>query len=256
MDIWDAETIDELHRALVLRQSSGRGRSASVPYELFAKHHGRAPERAAKTAVLLLTDRRWRHAVAPLIAKIDESGLVPPADLDLLAETFVAAGRSVYWEIPQRWFDDDETIQSGGLVMPLRSVREDRTRPAVVDRQVRPPLRRWAAARLLRSDPTSWNQLFQRAEELDGPAAAAVVSGLLDAAEVFDRPAREAIMQLTLAWPHRQVRLLALAALVEQGDPESAYDIASTDGDASIRSWATKQREAALSPQADQWSLF
>lgn len=256
MEIWDAETVDELHRALVLCQFSGRGRDASAPYEVFEKHHVRAPGRSLETAVLLLTDRRWRDAVAALIAQIDEGGLLASADLDVLATTFLAAGRSVYWEIPQRWFDDDETIQTGMLALPLRSIRGDPTQPAVVERQVRPPLRRWATARLLRRDPTSWSQLVQRGKELDAAAAAAVMCGLLDASDVLAPEVRDVITRLALPWPHRQVRLLALARLVELGDPEAAYQLASHDSAASIRSWATKHREAAHSPSPEQSSLF
>ncbi len=61
------------------------------------------------TALLIVTDQRWRNATGRLIRQIDESGLISPDDLDILAQTFLAADRHVYWEIPGEWFDGPAT---------------------------------------------------------------------------------------------------------------------------------------------------
>ena len=77
---------------------------AFEPWCLFHHFHKDHPDGAATTAVLLVTDRRWSNATGRLIRQIDESGLIRPGDLDVLAQTFVAAGPQVYWEVPGEWF--------------------------------------------------------------------------------------------------------------------------------------------------------
>jgi hypothetical protein len=45
-----------------------------------------------------------------LIRRIDESGLVPSEDLDLLAQAFLAAGTDLYSQASPDWFDGPEII--------------------------------------------------------------------------------------------------------------------------------------------------
>lgn len=100
-----AGDVHELHRRLVLYPSAPTSKSdAFEPWCLFHQFHQDEPEGAVATAILLVTDRRWRNATGRLIRQIDESALVPPDDLDVLAQTFLAAGPQVYWQVPGEWF--------------------------------------------------------------------------------------------------------------------------------------------------------
>jgi hypothetical protein len=89
--LWDAASAGEWHRALVLRSPSlGDSHDAFESLLLFRRSvHGDRPEGAAETAMmLLLTDWRWRRGTGRLVRAIEESGLVPEDDLDLLARAF------------------------------------------------------------------------------------------------------------------------------------------------------------------------
>ena len=109
----------EFHRMLVtLPPVPGNTGDTFLPWCLFHKFHEGQPDGAATTAMLLVTDRRWRTATGRLIGRIAESGLVPAEDLDLLAQTFLAAGRCVYWEVPAEWFDGPEIVIEGADTEP------------------------------------------------------------------------------------------------------------------------------------------
>jgi len=99
------ENAGELYRRLLCFGGAGGNKSdAFEPWCLL--HHFRAdePDGAATTALLLLTDRRWRNATSRLVRRIEESGLVPDDQLDLVARTILTAGPQVYWEAPRDWF--------------------------------------------------------------------------------------------------------------------------------------------------------
>ena len=61
-------------------------------------------------------------------------------------------------------------------------------------REIRPPLRRWAAERLVRADPGIWGAMVVRARELDSKNGAAVTRGVLDAIDTLPEPARKLIL--------------------------------------------------------------
>lgn len=101
-----AENADELHRRLLCFGDGGGNKDdAFEPWWLLHRFHADEPDGAAVTALLLLTDRRWRHATSRLVRRIDESGLVLDDQLDLLAQAFLGAGPQVYWEAAGDWFD-------------------------------------------------------------------------------------------------------------------------------------------------------
>jgi hypothetical protein len=114
-----AASLHEFHRMLVtLPPVPGNTGDTFLPWCLFHKFHEGQPEGAATTAMLLVTDGRWRTATGRLIGRIAESGLVPAEHLDLLAQTFLAAGRCVYWEVPAEWFDGPEIVIEGADTEP------------------------------------------------------------------------------------------------------------------------------------------
>jgi hypothetical protein len=204
----------EFHRMLVtLPPVPGNTGDTFLPWCLFHKFHEGQPEAAATTAMLLVTDRRWRTATGRLIGRIAESGLVPAEHLDLLAQTFLAAGRCVYWEVPAEWFDGPEIVIEGADTEPDEpdevSATEASDGPVVAAREIRPPLRRWAAERLVRADPGVWGATVARARELDSKNGAAVMRGVLDAIAVLPEPARKLIVALCADWPQHDVRKAA-----------------------------------------------
>ena len=206
---------EEFHRRLVLYPSAPTTKSdAFEPWCLFQQFHKDSPEGAVTTAVLLVTDRRWRNATGRLMRHIDESGLIPPDGLDVLAQTFLAAGPQVYWELPGEWFDAPAiTIDLGPQAVDNDAAEdveepEDNSDdgPVVVAREVRPPLRRWAASRIVLADPGLWGQLLNQAQDIDPRGGAAIVRGVLDGIDGLTPAARAAVVKLASDWPQRGVR--------------------------------------------------
>jgi hypothetical protein len=88
-----AADADELHRRLVLLPAAdGNPADAFQPLCLLHQFHDDKREGATVTALLLVTDARWKHATGRLINAIATSGCVPDEDLDALAQVFLAAG--------------------------------------------------------------------------------------------------------------------------------------------------------------------
>lgn len=212
-----AEDADELHRRLLCSGDGGGNKSdAFEPWCLLHGVHADEPDGAAVTALLLLTDRRWRNATSRLVRGIEESGLVPDDQLDLLAETFLAAGPQVYWEAPGDWFDGPGIVLDSDNhdvvdAVDDEDLGEPDDRPVVLAREIRPPLRRWAAARAVRSDPDCWNALVKRAREVDPRSGAAIIFGLVDSIDGVAPAARGFLLAIAERWPHRRLRETATA---------------------------------------------
>lgn len=246
--LWGASSGEEFRRRLVVGAPvMGNSHDAFEPLYLFRKFHQDHPGDAVQTAVLLLTDWRWRRATGRLVRDIEESGLVPDEHLDLLARAFVAAGEALYWALPAEWFDGPGLLLSGPATPEGTSPDPEEAPPAVMARRVQPPLRRWATVRLVRSDPSRWGALVQRAPELDARSGAAVMAGILEAVEVLPPHAQEAVVGLALEWGARPVRLAALEYLAGHGQTDRARKRARHDPDAAIRRWS---RHASPRPSA------
>jgi hypothetical protein len=221
-----ADNAAELHRRLLCFPDGGGNKAdAFEPWCLFHEVHADEPTGAVVTALLLLTDRRWCHATGRLVRRIEESGLVPDDQLDLLAQTFLAAGAQVYWEAPANWFGGPAIVLATDD--PADDVIEDEAsgdlddKPVVFAREVRPPLRRWAARRAVRSAPSCWGALVQRARQVDPRAGAAIVHGLLDGIDQLVPAARDVVLHVAENWPHRKLREAA-TALRNPPDPAPA----------------------------------
>jgi len=241
IDLWSAETTDDLRRVLVLHPPVRRTADAFEPYVLLSKHHKMDPTGSAETAMLMVTDPRWRNGVGNLIRRIEQSDILDDSQLDLLAEAFLAAGDAVYWQVPDHWFSDE------GIVIWVDEVEERQDdaqmeegedRPAVVRRTVSPPLRRWAAMRLVGRQPERWGKTFKRARALDARGAAAVISGLLDVVSVLEPATQEFLIQKATSWPNHSVRRLAIGLVAERKGVEAAHAIAICDPNAGVRKWA------------------
>jgi len=132
----------------------------------------------------------------------------------------------------------------GPASIPLE--REDPHGTMVGERHIAPPLRRWASARVLRTDPRTLDKLRARAAELGPIDGGAIASGVLDAVEVLDARGARRTIELGLDWPRGSVRLLALDVLAAI-DPEDAARRAATDPDRKVRAWSP----ARLRPRAE-----
>ena len=211
--LMDARTAADLHRALVLGPPAAFEREPSVPLMYFRNAHDHDPARAAETAMLLVTDPRWRVTAGPLIDAIDATGIVPTDELDVLARTFISAGPTVYWKCPDDWFS---TI---GIIIADRedpgsldkdSCELDEPGPTVAARIVAPVLRRWAAARVVRLNPSSWPDVYARSTELGSEDGGALMRGILDVIDVLPLKARPLVRNEALKSGRGDVRLAAL----------------------------------------------
>lgn len=163
-DLWTAETSDDLRRVLVLHSPMRSSADAFEPYALLSKHHKVDPSSTAVTAMLMVTDIRWRGGAGNLIRRIEQSGMVDDGPLDLLAEAFLAAGDALFWEVPDEWFGVEILIAIDEADQEfVEGEEDDDERPTVARRQVYPPLRRWAAGRLVGRDPQRWGDVYERA---------------------------------------------------------------------------------------------
>ncbi|MBW3546598.1 MAG: hypothetical protein KY452_00460 [Actinobacteria bacterium] len=240
-DLWSARTADELHRILVLHPPIRRSADADEAFALLQKHHETEPSTSAVTAILLVTDLRWRGGVGDLVRRIAESDILDEEQLDLLTRTFLAADEAVYWQLPDEWLGDEVIVVVIDEDHDVSAVSEEESvpdGPTVVRREVAPPLRRWAAAHAARRDSGAWGPVLARARALDARRGAAVAAGLLDAIDSLVPQVQELLVTEAIQWPDQAVRRLGLARIAEQQGPEAAYALAKDDPNARIRAWA------------------
>jgi len=239
VSLWTAAGADALHRVLVLQPGGRNSADAFEPMGLFTKHHASEPGTSEATAMLLLTDQRWRGGVGQLVRLIADSGLLTDEQLDGLAIEFLAADRYVYWPVPDAWF----TAESVALVVS-DDAGEDADEaavseaPALAARGVAPPLRRWAAARVLAREPGAWPRLLATAKDLDARHGAAVVAGMFDSIEFMPAAAQARLVTKGTTWPHQHVRRAALEVVAARDGADVAFQLAHTDPNAKIRAWA------------------
>jgi len=241
--LWSAPNADALHRVLVLRPPVRGSTDAFEPFALLQRHHQSEPESSLITALLLLTDRRWRNGVDRLVRRIADSPILDAEQVDVLARTFIAAANAVYWRVPDEWFDGGEQILINRDGAEPNETDDDGPvdgdeRPVVARRDVFPPLRRWAGAHLLAREPAGWSALWRRAGELDAQSAAAVAAGLLDRVDVLIPDAQALVVKEATSWPDHTVRRLALEYVAAHDGPKVAARLGRNDPNARIRAWA------------------
>jgi hypothetical protein len=188
--------------------------------------------------------------VGNLVRRIAESDILSADELDLLAQTFLAAGDAVYWQVPEEWFGDDSfeiviDVADGdepgnGVDSADGEEPAAAPQPVVARRDVLPPLRRWAAARAVSQTPESLSALLARSRELDARGGAAVLGGLLDSVGELEPVAQQWLIDVGTRWPDQAVRLLALGLLAERQGAEAAHRVAQHDSSARVRTWAAK----------------
>ena len=252
LDLHEAQTPEELWIVLLVPHGI---RSSSVweePYLLFRRFHLEDPTDAATTALLLCTDHRWRKAAHQLIHELADSGLLDGPTLDQLAEWFVTADLEV--SVPPHLFvgapvvftasrTDDATLTvelPRPEQVPPRSRRRRDADLVSVPRSVWPPLRRWAAARHLRSATASWRDLVDIAAELPSRDATMILAGVMDAADTIAEVDRAVAVEVGLTSGSGIVRFAALTALAVLEGPDVAKARAATDPSEKVRAWAKR----------------
>jgi len=243
VSLWTAAGADALHRVLVLQPGGRSNADVFEPMALFTKHHASEPGTSEATAMLMLTDERWRGGVGQLVRLIADSGLLTDEQLDGLAIQFLAADRYVYWQVPDAWFTaesvafvvSDDAGEDAGEDADEAEVSEA---PARAARGVAPPLRRWAAARVLAREPGAWERLLATAQDLDARHGAAVVAGMFDSIEFMPAAEQARLVTKGTTWPHQHVRRAALEVVAARDGADVAFRLAHTDPNAKIRAWA------------------
>jgi len=164
-------------------------------------------------------------------------------ELFVLAETFL--NEAVVWEAPAAWTDGgwiEIVLSESGDDDDDGGPGEDDPPPGAlrIQRDVRPPLRRWAAAELLRQRPGRLDDVLALTQALSARDAAAVVAGVIDAFDALDDPRARGVLETGLGWPAGWVRLVALERLAGGHGLDAARRLAADDPDARIRRWAHK----------------
>lgn len=248
VELWTAGNAEALWKALTLHQSL----SGAHPFEavgLFRRHHGNGEDGAVTTALLLCTASPWGRDTARLIAGLVDTAILGDMDLDELASTFLWSDQFRF-EYPATWIGSewiaiDLEGPEGPASIPLGRVDPDST--VASERHIAPPLRRWAAASVLRTDPRTLDKLRARATELGPIDGGAIASGVLDAVDVLDESGARRAIELGLGWPRGSVRLLALDVLAAI-DPEEASRRAATDPDRKVRAWSPARLSRMAEP--------
>jgi hypothetical protein len=253
--LWLAESAPELWERLVWTGGLGPSANHWDAAGLFRKFHGQGQPGAMDTALLLCTDDRWANATGRMIAEIAASGILTDDQLVRLAERFL--------EDPLRWRIPDELTRGPWVEIVLDehaeaeaeedAVAEDASaepagspdQPIWMARMVKPPLRRWAAATILRQDAARLGPLLARADNLSARDAAFVIAGVIDARDSFDERGAARLIELGLSWPASWVRLLALQLVADRDGFEVAQPRAAGDPSAKVRAWAERLQPVA-----------
>jgi hypothetical protein len=244
-----ADELADLHRALLVGRFDYAEERAD-PVALFRDHHEGGAAGARFTALLLCTEFRSRPDAGRLVRALADTGLLDDDDLDELATTFLEVD-GVTITVPASWagvsLSLDREVAAGLLAAGNATLDEDGEVDPLIPyrRHIRPPLRRWAAERLLRRGHTTAAEVRARARNLDREHRAAVVSGLLDASDTLtDSEVTEAV-KAGLRSEQGRVRRRALEVMVGNGEVAEARCKALADPAAAVRTWGRRLPAAA-----------
>jgi hypothetical protein len=235
------EDAEELCRQL-LASPGGWGSSTRhiEAVELLEQIGGTSELPGSFVVLMVCTCRRWDRVTAGLIAAIEDGRLLDAAGLDELAEAFLSHAHVISyplsWVSPQ-WLEVE--LDSGaGHTCTVDEHTLAQHRPSF-----EPPLRRWAAQRVLRADPARLDDLLRSARAFEPRHRDALVHGLLDSAEGLEEACRRDLIRCGLESAQASVRRTALDRLCELGGPEVASRRARADTNAAVRRWRPRQEQ-------------
>ena len=246
-DITDALT---LWRRLV-SGTVGRPQPPAVAVDAFRRLHRGGEAGALDSALLLCTDRQWHTVSAKVIAGMVDSGILDDDDQDQLADTLLW-NEQVHYRHPIWWIGTTFVEYSLDSPAPGRTIRVDPNTPTTAHRSVWPPLRAWAAGRVLARRRASVRDILEHARSLPARDAAAAVTGAVRVADDLSEDQARTMLDAALAWGHKAPRKAALERLLAGGEDELVQTLAGNDPDAFIRRWASEQ----LGSKATQGGLF
>lgn len=117
--LWLNESTGGLYRALLC----GPGRPPSSDHleavSLFRRHHAEESEGAELTALLLVTERRWRGAAARVMREVEALAILDEDALDHLAELFVWAD-DLWVDCRRGWLEPKVEAAHADTPVPLR----------------------------------------------------------------------------------------------------------------------------------------
>jgi hypothetical protein len=171
-DITDALS---LWRRLVSGATGGAAQP-DVAVDAFRRVHRGGEAGAFDSALLLCTDWQWRTVSAKVIAGIVDSGILDDDDQDRLADTLLWQ-EHVHYRHPIWWIGADFVEYDLDSPGPGRTIRVDPNTPTTAHRSVWPPLRAWAAGRVLSRRRASVGDVLEHARSLPARDAAAAVTG-------------------------------------------------------------------------------
>jgi hypothetical protein len=193
-------------------------------------------------ALLLCTCRRWDRVTGRLVAGIEASGSVSEPELDELAETFL--GDEVGIVYPLAWVSPEWLEIDLSDPRNAKRLRVDEHTPARDKRRIAPPLRRWAARRVLCAAPPRFDKLLGVAGRLDPHGRGALILGMVDASSQLSEDARRTLARVALDTGMARVRCAALDLVCELDGTDVAFERARSDRDAKVRAW--RPREPSL----------
>ncbi len=133
------------------------------------------------------------------------------------------------WACP-RGLDLGSSDEAADFVVDEDTMAETRRRPEA-------PLRRWAAARALRSDPGRLDDLLTLTGSLPPRHREAALHGLLDAADALEEGDRRRLVRRGLRCSIGSVRRSALDRLCELDGADAALRRARADANRAVRAW-------------------
>ena len=250
MEISDITDALSLWRRLV-SGAIGRPLPPAVAVDAFRRLHRDGEPGAFDSALLLCTDWRWHPASAKVIAGIVDSGILDDDDQDRLADMLLWQ-EQVRYRHPFWWLGTTFVEYYLDSPAPGRTIRVDPNTPTTAHRYVWPPLRAWAAGRVLARHRASARDVLDHARSLPARDAAAVVTGAVRVVDDLDPDQARTVLNAAVTWGHKAPRKAALERLLAGGEDDLVQTLTDNDPDASIRRWASEQ----LGDKATQGSLF
>lgn len=183
-DVADAPDAQQLWRLLVT-VPHGRELAPTVAVDTFRRLHDAGQPEPVDSALLLCTDWRWQRTSARVLAGIVATGILDNAEQDRLAEELLWSDRVRYVH-PLGWIGSTFIEFDLDAPQEQRTVRADPSTPVTAERHVWPPLRSWAAERVLVRNQAAPADVLARARALPARDGAAVVTGAVHAADELD----------------------------------------------------------------------
>lgn len=225
---------------LLVRGAVARGLRPAVAVDAFRRLHRDGEPGALDSALLLCTDWRWRSVSAKVIAGITDSGFLGDDDQDRLADLLLWQ-EQVRYQHPLWWTGNSFIEFELGSPEPGRTTRLDPNTPVTAHRSVWPPLRAWAAGRVLARHRASAGDVLDHARSLPARDAAAVVTGAVRVVDELDPDQARTVLDAALACGHKAPRKTALERLLADGEDDLVRRLTDNDPDASTREWAAKE---------------